>query len=707
MLRYAYYLIAFLFIFHPAISQKYSASSKTTSEKIKELTARSGSNIVLAGSSITWGNGSICSRFSGKVIDYMLSELSTIRFCDEMEYSTEYAAFRNPGQYKGQGNKIEGLHNIVSFTLSGDEIAICQTILRTSDFAVMQVKADGEVIGKFVNNNNTLGVEKQTFTGNDLNVKFKLNHPYTYDHEVRINGKLIKGNIYAGGWSRKSPENTSYLIIRKLDDNHKPVHYIWFNNPPAKGEKISVKYKYGKVIMFEGSTVGQTESDENNESDYGEGDTSFDTTKPAVLSSGLEYRYIDKRAFWIHKFTESKTRHFEIEIIGGTNPYFIINYASNRYHNFMNAGIGGWSLEKYLDSDGVNDYNGIFERFMPDVIVMECATNDDWDYGERKLKRTLTGLKEESVKNLWTLELDSITYQPSTNDYQVRLTSGVIKNIDAYSLTCSQITGSNVKPGDIIRIGNYHGDNRQVAVREVGSVDLIKGRVTWPQPLNPDLILNIESLDDLISAECVVRDLSGYQKKYEEMIEKLQQIAPHAQLLTAQPGLSNYWWRQLWGYEIVHRKLATKFHNVNTIEVTNWLQEFQTHNISGKSSIEIQADGRTEYELPWDGIWQGFMVWIGDKDVYGIDCYIESGAGYSVNQEGHGAELNVLKGYDKSHRIERPMKLIFSKNVPKNGIIRVVRADSIWSDDLCHTDEKTGAYVYGQIYVTRIRDVLR
>jgi len=78
--------------------------------------------------------------------------------------------------------------------------------------------------------------------------------------------------------------------------------------------------------MFEGSTVGQTESDENNESDYGEGDTSFDTTKPAVLSSGLEYRYIDKRAFWIHKFTESKTRHFEIEIIGGTNPYFIINY---------------------------------------------------------------------------------------------------------------------------------------------------------------------------------------------------------------------------------------------------------------------------------------------------------------------------------------------------------------------------------------------
>ena len=425
-----------------------------------------------------------------------------------------------------------------------------------------------------------------------------------------------------------------------------------------------------------------------------------------MLSSGLEYRYIDKRAFWIHKFTEPKSRHFEIEIIGGENPYFIINYASNRYHDFMNAGIGGWALKNYLDKDGVNDYNGIFGAFMPDVIVMECATNDDWDYGERKVKRTVKGLSEEEVKNLWTLELDRVTYRPQTKDYEVRFCSGIIDAIDACSLTCAQIIGSEVKPGDIIRIGDYHGDNRQVVCREIERVNTAKGTVSWIQPLNPKMILNVQSLDDLVGAECSVRDLSGYQKLYEEMITDLQKVAPQAQVLLTQPGLSNYWWRQLWGYDIVHRKLSAKFQHVHTIEVTDWLQEFQSHYITGKSFVDIQADGSQTYQLPWKGIWQGFQVWIGDREVYGTDCYIEGGAGYAVDPEGHGQDLNVSKGYDKSHRITKNMRLVFTKNIPEKGTIRVVRADSIWSDDLCHTDEKTGAYVYGQIYVTRIRDML-
>ncbi len=702
MRRFSNYLIFLLFFFYHVNAQENTEESKV----LTNPNARSKTGIILAGSSITWGNGSICSRYSGKVVDFILSSLSTIRFCDEMEYSTPSADFNNPKQYKGSGKKISGRKSKVSFTMYGDEIALCQTILRTHDYGVIQVKADGKIIGVFTNENETLGSDKQMFIGDGLKVKFKLNHPYTYDHVVRVGGKIMKGKIYDGGWSRKSPENTSFIVIRKLDENQKPVHYIWFGQPPAKGKKITVEYKYGKVIMFEGSTVGQTTTDEVNESDYGEGNTAFDTTKPAVLSSGLEYRYIDKRAFWVHKFTESKLRHYEIEITGGVNPYFIINYASNRYHNYMNAGIGGWSLKKYLDGDGINDFNEIFSRFTPDVIVMECATNDDWDYGERKLKRTVAGLREKEVKDLWSLELDKVTYRPATDDYEVRFCSGIIDDIDAYSLTCRQIKGSKVRPGDIIRIGNYHGDNRQVVCRALDRVDTVKGMVSWLQPVNPQLILNVQSLDDLIGAECTVRDLSGYEELYEEMIRNLQKISPQAQLLITQPGLSNYWWRQLWGYEIVHRRLSARFENVHTIEVTDWIQEFQSHDISGKSYVDIEADGSKEYELPWEGIWQGFQVWIGDRDVYGIDCYIEGGAGYSVDQNGQGSELNITRGYDKSHRIRKKMRLVFTENAPKTGKIRVVRADSIWSDDLCHTDEETGAYIYGQIYITRIRDML-
>ncbi len=670
-----------------------------------EKTAPPTKGIVLSGSSITWGEGSIQDRFSGEVVDYIQNEFATTILSSEMNFTGDVAEFKNLLQYKGFGEKITGVNSKIEFDLFGDEIAICHTKLRTSDYALIQVKADGEIIGQFENRNETVGGEKQFFTGDGTTVKFQLTHPATYDHKVEVNGKIAEGEIYTGGWSRKSPENPGFIVIRKLDKNQNPIHYIWFKNPPEKGAKISVQYKYGRIVAFEGSTVGQLDSNDKNETSYGEGTVSFDPASPAVLSSGLEYRYIDKDAFWIHKFTEQKKRHFEIEIIDGQNPYFIINFASNRFHNFMNAGIGGWTLSRFLDGDGINDYNDFFSKFTPDVIVTENATNDDWAFGERKLKRTLTGLSEKEVKQLWALELDEVTFQKNTDDYTAVVNTGLISDIKKLSLTCPQIVNSDVAPGDIIRIGNYHGDNKQVVCREIDRVDLPNGKVTWLEPINPELILNVQTLSDLIGAECSVRNLSGYQIQYENLIKKLQNISPQTQLLIAQPGLSNYRRRQLWGYHIIHRKLATKFHNVNTIEITDWLYDFQKGNISGKSFIEIEADGRGEYTLPWQGHWQGFEVWVNNKNVYGIDCFIEGGLGYSVNQKASKSNLNIEKAYDKSYSVNRKMKLVFNRNAPQNRTIKVVRADSVWSSDYCHTNEQ-GAYVYGQIYINRIKEFI-
>ncbi len=676
-------------------------AQKNISEKghdvIVNINAPTKTGIVIAGSSITWGGGNLCDGFSGEVVDYITSDLSTVVMSDQMDYPQGAEKFLNPKQYKGLGMRLINQNSKVEFDLYGDEIAICQTILRTADYGVMQVKADGKVIGRFSNHNPTTGQDQQTFTGTGKQIKFQLDHATTYAHEVKLNGEFVQGNIYTGGWSRSAPENPGYLIVRKLDEQQKPIHYIWFREPPGKNAKITVKYKYGKVIMFEGSTVGQTSSDEVNESNYGEGGTSFDPASPAILSSGMEYRYIDKDAFWIHKFTEHKMRHFEIEIIDGANPYFIINFASNRYHDFMNAGIGGWSLARLLDGDGIHDYPGFFQYFLPDIIVNESATNDDWAFGERKLKRTLTGLGEKEVKELWALELDRITYQKETNDFSARVNTGLISKIDAFSLSCPQIIGSEIVAGDIIRIGNYHGDNKQVACREIATVELIKGTVSWLEPLTPDQIINVESYNDLVGKECSVRDLSGYQVEYEQLIENLQKIASHTQFLITQPGLSNYRMRQLWGYEIIHRRLSAKYHNVSTIEITDWLQAFQDGNISGDSTTIIKANGSVSYILPWKGHWQGFEVWVDNKNVYGKDCYIDGGYGYSVDQNKFGVALNIEKAYDKSHTVERYMQLVFTKNAPVKGSIKVIKADAVWSGDFCHTNE-TGAYIYGQIY---------
>lgn len=661
--------------------------------------------IILAGSSITWGDGNIQDRFSGQVVDYIQNELATTILGAEMNFTGGVTEFKNQLQYKGVGEKISGINSKVEFDLFGDELAICQTKLRTSDYAVLQVKADGKVIGTFANHNKNTGSEIQHFTGDGTTVKFMLNYPATYAHRVKIDGNQVDGKIYTGGWSRKVPDNPGFLIIRKLDNNQKPKHFIWFKTAPAKGANIEVAYKRGRIVAFEGSTVGQLENDEKNETPYGEGTVSFDPANPAVLSAGLEYRYIDKEAFWIHKFTSAKKRHFEIEIIDGKNPYFIINFAANRFHNFMNAGIGGWRLSYLLDKDGINDFNSFFEKFTPDILVNESATNDDWAFGERKVKRTLTGLTEKEVKQLWTLELDKVTYNKKSNDYTVRLCSGIISTAGRFSLTCPQIAGSDVAPGDIIRIGTYHGDNRQVVCRKIETVDWQTGKVTWLKPLLPEQILNVNSYSDFTGAECAVRDLSKYKKQYETLITNLQKIAPQTVILIAQPGLSNYRRRALWGYNIIHRQLATEFHNVNTIEVTDWVYDFQQGNISGENFAEIDADGSAEYVLPWSGHWQGFEVWVDNKNVYGTDCYIDCGFGYSVNQNGTGSELNVEHSYDKSHSNKRNLKLVFTQNPPQNGKIKVVRANSVWSPDFCHTTNE-GGFVYGQIYIKRLKDFI-
>jgi len=618
-----------------------------------------------------------------------------------MSFPDSYEEFSNPKQYKGRGRKINKLRSKIEFDLYGDEVAICQSILRTSDYGVIQVKADGMVIGTFTNHNPTLGREKEEFTATGSSGKFLLKHPYTYDHKISINGRLLSGKIYDGDYGGSMPEGIDYLVIRKFNQDHKPVHAVWFRNTPTKGDRITVNYNFGRVIMFEGSTVGQTTSDEVNESNYGDGTSAVSSR----IASGMELRYIDRNAFWIHQFTTNKDRHFEIEIIDGVNPYFIINYASNRYHDYMNAGIGGWMLKGLLDDDGINDFTGFFDHFLPDIIINESATNDDWEFGERKLKRSLDGLSEEQVKKLWTLELDQVRYNKKTRDYSVRFTTGLISEIDRFSLASPQIIGSGVNPGDIIRIGDYHGDNRQVACREIATVDHYLGKVSWLEPLNPELILNTGSLDDLIGKECSVRDLSGYRYRYQVLIENLRRIAPHAQILVTQPGLSNCWTRQLWGYDIIHRNLAAMYPGVGTIEITERLKDFVENNISGNSFTLIEADGSREYTLPWKGHWQGFEVWFNNRNIYGKDCYIEGGKGYAVNQSASVEDLNTDKTYDKSYSADRAMRLVFTGNIPKNGQIRINKADYDWSGDHCHPNTH-GTYIYGRTYINRLKDLM-
>ena len=93
------------------------------------------------------------------------------------------------------------------------------------------------------------------------------------------------------------------------------------------------------------------------------------------------------------------------------------------------------------------------------------------------------------------------------------MATGVITSITPYSLISSDIIGTETIVGDIVRIGTYYGDNKQVVCRKISEVNLSTGEIKWLEPINADNILNIEKLSDLVGAEINIRNLDAYKVK--------------------------------------------------------------------------------------------------------------------------------------------------------------------------------------------------
>lgn len=659
-------------------------------------------NIGLAGSSITWSDGNLSGGFGGLVSEFIKKEIANYIGVSDATYTGTNADFSNSKLYNGVGKHISGLNSKVNFTITGDELAICQAIKRTTDFAKVQVKADGVVIGNFTNHNNTIGSDSDSFTGNGTDVKFELSHNSTYNHTVTVNGVAQTVKIHDSAFF-SFPVGYDAVIVRKLNSNGDTIHIIWFDTPPANGHSIVVNYDYGRVITEELSTVGQTTTDSLNESNFGDGDTSFDPADPSSVSSGLEFRSINEDAFFIHKFLSKAEREIELEIIDGTNPYFIFNYATNKFHNFINAGIGGWTVNYFKNVFYPQSYKNLYKNFIPNVLITEFATNDDWANSSRRISRSVSDVSITDVKKLHTLEVNSITFDDP--DYTVDYANGIIDSIDEFKLVSSDAISSGIVVGDLVRIGTYYGDNRHVAVRKVSAYNSVTGEIKWLKPLNANEILNIESLSDLVGAEVNVRDLSTYKSDYQEMIDNIRNASPQTKIIIAQAGLSNYFERQLWGYSEIHRDLCNENYNVDVIEITDTLQDYQENAISGLSFENITANNSDEYTLAKTGHWQGFKVWVGGEDVYGKDCYIKSGKGYKVNQSDSGSDLDV-SAYNRDNIITSALELVFFQNKPSSGTIKVEYADNVWSADYTHPNS-TGIYIYAQKYITSIKNNLK
>lgn len=667
-------------------------------------------NIVCSGSSITWGGGNLDDSMVKYLDDHIKENmLNTILYSDMT--SNDGTVINNDLFYKGAGLLVTGINKEIEFDLYGDEIAICHAKRRSNDYGVIEVYADGTLIGTFDNRNDILSNE-ETFTGESIR-RVELEHPCTFNHQIYINGSstpLDDVVINTGGYGAVATGN-AFVYRKSAEDGSTTHHAIQFSESLGTITSVRVLYNYGRMISYVRNTQGQTNTEYVNESFYGSGTVSFDPANPTgSLSSGLEFRSVDERSFFIHKFTTVKKRHYKLKIIGGVNPYILINFATNRYFNIMNAGVGGWSISLVGNQNiGVCKYTQFGKHAIPELIFQESETNDDWSYPTRRISRDIGEITLSDVRKVKSLEVNSIVYNSSTDKYRVNMATGIISSITSTSLTSNDIIGTDTVAGDIVRIGTYHGDIRQITCREITSVDLTNGIITWIEPINVNNLMNIDSLSELVGEEICIRSLTSYKNAYKTFIENVRNIWGNAKICIVDNGLPNLWTRQLWGYDVIHRKLCSEYPNVDYINARNYLIKGMDETISGINAETITSTGASEYELDYDysrhAYWQGIKVLVNGVDVYGTDAYVEGTYSYYLKDSIQGDDCNKNGVYDRTNSETKKngkMKLVFTKNIPSSGeTITVQFSDVLWSSDYCHPSN-FGSYLYAQAYISAL-----
>jgi hypothetical protein len=684
----------------------------------KKIKAISGKNIVVCGSSTVWGKGLLDYSFVSPVDAFIKNELSTTVPASKMTYKKNTniikpKIFKNKKQYQDDGCLIEGKGSSVEFDIVGDELALCQTVKRTKNWAKMNVYANGKFIASFNNKNKTLGSAQSIFKGNGKKRNFELPRCFTYNHNVTINNKKVKGGLHIrGAYMKKDifkyyPKDFEYVVIRKYSKGKKikVIHSLIFKKTPPVNSVLKISYDYGQTICHTKCTVGESK-DGKLESTFGAGRVAHDPAHPTRISTGLDYRYINPDAFFIHKFKSFAKRHIKIVIEGGENPYFIVDFATNRFHNLMNAGIGGWTASRLLKDRWLRNYKEACKAFKPDIFFIALGGNDDWGEKKRFCRRTIKNVTEAQLKNMPSLELHSAKFI-SDNNYTVVKNTGIIESITKKSLMSSHLKGEKIKPGYFVRIGNYKGDNNSVAVRVIKTFDPETGEITWASPLEIKDIICVNKLKDLKGAEIAIRDLKFYGKNMRELIKRLRIINPKMAIILLNVYNTNFFTRQIWGYPELQKIIASENKNVYTVNAAKTLQDFQMNKVSGKLFIEFKADmNKKEYTLPWKGHWQGYKVWVNNKNVYGKDCYILSGCLWARNQKKKGKELEFVGDYKRGAYKKRNQKLIFFRNAPKSGKIRVEKADVLWSYDFAHPS-RYGIQVIGSECGKIIKQILK
>ena len=648
-------------------------------------------NVVWLGSSNVWGDGYLYYSYLKAPLEWLYKSTGT--FVSSADVVAENGiVVPNNNKLLGDAIRISGVGSKISFKHRGSELNICQVIERSSEYAVIGLYDGDTKVAEFTNHNNTIGSDSASFIGDGSHTKFNLDRCFTYNHRLTVNGVEKSIALNTQGYGASFPDGVDCLVIRAVDaESAKVVHSLWFKNAPANGAVINVEYDYGETICFVKSTVGET-SDGVNESPYGDGIISYDPNNPATIGSGLDFRLVNEKAFFKYWFNDDAERNITLKIERGSeNPYFIFNFASSVYHNVMNAGIGGCTAAKFntTNKNPLTSWVNIADYFTPDFVSIGLTGNDDWQNYPRKINRVVN-MSLAELRDYPSLEIGKIEYVAASDTYDVTLNSGTITEITARSLKSPSIVGSSVTEGDFVRIGTYTGDLRQVQTRRVESVDIVNGIVTWAEPLRLNEFICLDSLQDLVGQDVSIRSIEQYMANMKQLIKNVLSINPKCKVCLFNVYYVDMWMRNTAEYTYIQQWIASEFPaNIFVVDAWRYLRDYAECSRKNRT-INATADGGNEIAFASPstlGHWEGIEVWVGDRNVYGTDCYVVTGYKYTVDPNKSGTALNWegTSAYLKPHAEQGKMKIKWKKNIPASGTsVTIKLAYNQWSSDWGH-----------------------
>ncbi|MEQ7801978.1 hypothetical protein ABDJ41_19440 [Pedobacter sp. ASV1-7] len=683
------------------------------------------------GSSVTWSDGFLQSGLVKETILNTQKHMADVVGPRDVVIKGANSLLNTPNDRKffdGVATRITGVNSEISFSLEGNEVSIVQGIERSNtNAAEIEVYIDDVLYDTFNNwNTSPVGKETKSFKGDGKTSMFNLGRAFTYNHNVTVSSALKKGSHNLGGYSGGIvPASDDYMIVRKYGKdrygNPEVHHWVYFKVIPKNGEDIVAGYDYGEEISYEKTTIGKTGKGVL-ESPFGDGDVSFDLTKPARISSGLDFRQTDERAVKKYRFATNKKRTVRLKIKGnyigasGT-PYFIFNFATNRFFHFQNAGIGGWKLKFLNDPEEFHrSYKKVVE-FAPDIVMLETTPNDDWTVKGHKVYTEYKDLSIQELQSMRTLPAKNITFNEKTGKYKFQKWAGKIEAVQERGITISagDKYGIAAKPvkGDYVFIGGYFSNNKEYAVRRVSSYNDKTREITFDRPISTaDFIY--DDLKSLVGLEVRVRSFEIFENELRQFISNIRSEQPSAKISVISNPLPVVSARELWGYWDVIDKIAGET-QVENLRVSSFY-DYQYSQIRDQAltldasllkTDPVSGFQEADLKIPAGRNCLNFEVLVNGKNVYGKDAVVYNGYSYGIDPSKTGAGLNMDNsndGIQTNQKINRIPRIVFLKNAPTSGTISIKYSSKKWSGDGCHVrDNDDGSKLYGQVYYDFIK----